>query len=123
MEFDDIARVVEQTSLCLRGGFYPEEADDVPALSGERPVGTVLLVGSVGPSMWRRFSIERLPGADPLDRWTRDVLTRISRQVGAEAVYPFQQPFIALPALADAGRTLSYVANLPVDSSKVWFEA
>lgn len=73
--------------LILRGGFHPESHDG--ALAGS---GTLLLIGNAGPAMWRAFERAGPSGPDPLDRWTRRVLSAVAARFGAAAIYPFDGP-------------------------------
>lgn len=58
---------------------------------------TLLLVGNAGPDMWRVFSAAPEYGSspdrpDPLDRWSRRVLTELAGRFGAEILFPFDGP-------------------------------
>ncbi len=56
---------------------------------------TLVLIGPDEPAFWDRFtdSPEYHDGAaDPMDRWSRRVLTDIATQVGGKAVFPFGGP-------------------------------
>lgn len=56
---------------------------------------TLALIGPDEPAFWDRFtdSPEYRDGeADPMDRWSRRVLTDIATQVEGEAVFPFGGP-------------------------------
>jgi hypothetical protein len=80
--------------LCL-GDFEPGPADNVPALSGQRPARHLCLIGSTGPSLWPalKTSIEFSDGnPDPLDRYTKRVLSDISSAFGCEVTFPFEGP-------------------------------
>ncbi|MEO9903814.1 ferredoxin [Nisaea sp.] len=85
-----IAVALERYGLLLRSGFHPE-VDEIK-LSGGESAGTVLLVGNAGPGMWREFSANRPAGANPLDRWSREVLDEVAGSFGAEAVLPSDGP-------------------------------
>jgi hypothetical protein len=90
-----VAAALGRHGLSLRGGFHPEAADGVPALADGRRPGTVLLVGTIGGSLWPALSIspEFADGAShPLDRWTRCVLDGIAAPLAATALFPFGGP-------------------------------
>jgi hypothetical protein len=87
---DRIAAALARHGLLLRGGFHPDAGETV--LAGGESAGTVLLVGNAGPGMWRAFSANRLAGADPLDRWSEEVLGVVAGSFGAEAVLPSDGP-------------------------------
>ena len=56
---------------------------------------TIVLVGPDEPAFWGVFtdSPEYNDGAaDPMDRWSRRVLSGIARDLGAEPVFPFDGP-------------------------------
>jgi hypothetical protein len=80
------------TGLFVRGAFHPRKDDGTPFA-----MGTIVLVGNAGPSMWRAFRA-RVPErrhadlADPLDAWVRGVIDDAAARLGAEAVFPFDGP-------------------------------
>jgi hypothetical protein len=59
-----------------------------------RSVGTLVLVGVVGGSCWQTFraAAEFRQAPDPLDRWSRRVVTGLATALGAEALFPFGGP-------------------------------
>ena len=89
---ETIAKALAPAGLMLRGGFAPEPADALPALSGRRAPRTVMLVGNAGPALWRAFAIspEAADGRPhPLNRWTRRQVDAATARVGGAALYPF----------------------------------
>ena len=81
--------------LHLRGGFHPVPDDDVPALANGGAVGTLVLVGNIGPSLWTAFAESSEAGdgaAHPLNRWTRRILDPIAAEIDAAPLYPFGGP-------------------------------
>ncbi len=96
-----IDAALQAHGLIARGGFYPEQADAVPALTDGRAVRSLVLVGNVGPEMWRAFSAspEFATGSDSLDRWTARILGAVAAEMGGEALFPFggppYRPFVA----------------------------
>lgn len=80
--------------FCL-GGFEPDAGHDVPPLPSGRPVHSLLLIGSTGPTIWPRLTqspeyTDRRP--DPLDRYTRRVLTGLADAHGFQPLFPFDGP-------------------------------
>ena len=80
----------------------------MPAIAGRTAQGMVLL-GNVGPEMWRAFSAgpEASDGhPDALDRWSRRVVDELARCLGGMALYPFggppYRPFIAWAKRAES---------------------
>lgn len=59
-----------------------------------RDVGTLVLVGVVGSSCWEAFQaaeeFQQIP--NPLDRWSRRVVTELAVELGGEALFPFGDP-------------------------------
>ncbi|MEO1470340.1 MAG: ferredoxin [Pseudomonadota bacterium] len=99
--------------LDVTGGFHPGPEDGVP---GAAAAGTLLMVGATGGGLWAAFSAapEHGDGApDPLDRWSRRVLSAVAEALGAEALFPFGGPpwlpFMRWAARAE-GATASPVA-------------
>lgn len=94
MTLDDLARTIRPTGLALRGGFHPVPEDGLPALPDGTPAATLLLLGLVGPGGWAAFraSPEARLASDPLDAWTRRVLSGLADRLGALALFPFEGP-------------------------------
>ena len=94
MDYASVCRAVEATGLTPRGGFHPEDGDGVPALADGRAPGTVVLVGVVGHSAWDAFrgSDESRAASNPLDRWSRRVVTALAAELGAAPLFPFGGP-------------------------------
>ena len=82
-----IRGALEPHGLILRGGFYPLQDAAVPP-----GTATLLLIGNAGPSMWRAFKAARPVGRDPLNHWTRQILSGIAESFSATAIYPFDGP-------------------------------
>ena len=89
-----VVDTVERTGLRLRGGFHPGPEDAVPALRTGAEPGTVLLVGNVGSSVWGPFAAAGIIGRSehPLDDWSREVVSGLARELGADPLFPFGGP-------------------------------
>ncbi|MCX2725106.1 hypothetical protein [Roseibium salinum] len=77
------------------GGFAVEGDSTVPRLSGGKAPGALFLIGSTGPSLWPHLtrSPEFRDGApDPLDRYTKRILSASAIDYGFEALFPFEGP-------------------------------
>ena len=97
MDFKIIEDALAGTGLIVRGGFHPiaEDRDEIPERT-ETPE-TIVLIGNAGAAMWRAFTTAtttraRAGDADPLDGWTREVLTEAAGRLGAKALFPFTGP-------------------------------
>ena len=91
---DTLSTALEPAALFLRGGFYPAESDEVPALPDGTEAGTVLLAGNVGGAMWAAFSTDG-PGPDPhnpLDSWLKPHILAAAEAVGGHAILPNEGP-------------------------------
>jgi NAD-dependent dihydropyrimidine dehydrogenase PreA subunit len=89
---EKIANSLVPAGLLLRGGFAPRPEDGLPAVSGGRPAGTLLLVGNAGSALWRAFAGSPEIGdgkPHPLNRWTRRLVDGAATGVGGRALYPF----------------------------------
>ncbi len=86
--FLEVARAVHALGMVLFGGFHPKPGDEVPNLDDDRPAATVLLVGNLGPRMWRHFADDRGDGDHPLDDWTRTRLDAVAHGLKARAIFP-----------------------------------
>jgi ferredoxin len=63
----------------------------------------VILIGNVGPDMFKRFARS---GAPTMDEWTKVVVDKLAEDLGAKALYPFDKPahpFLTWARLAGAG--------------------
>lgn len=90
--YDSLALELAAHGLLLRGGFHPTPADAIPVSAPGVPAATVLMIGNAGAAMWVAFETRRPPGANPLDRWTREIITPIAARLGARAIYPYDKP-------------------------------
>jgi hypothetical protein len=102
--FSEISEAIAPAGMICCGGFHPLPEDGI-----ESPAATVILIGNVGSAMWRVFAasvFERESGANRLDRWTRDVLTKAARRLNARVLFPFDgppfHPFMRWAARAEA---------------------
>jgi hypothetical protein len=90
--FAEISKAVAPFGMICCAGFYPLPEDGIEPLAG-----TVVLVGNAGPAMWRAFAASVPEGArsrdhDPLDVWTRDMLTPVALRLEARVLFPFEGP-------------------------------
>jgi hypothetical protein len=88
----EVEAALRARGLAPRGAFHPAASDGVSALSGGRPVGTLVLAGNVGTSLWARFASERRAEPEPLDRWSARVLGEIAARFDAAVVLPGDGP-------------------------------
>lgn len=68
----------------------------IPNLSDGSAPKSLILVGNAGPLFWERFQDERpdkdAPISNPMDVWTRSILTPIAKKMAMEVVFPFEGP-------------------------------
>jgi hypothetical protein len=93
VSYADVATAVRPTGMIARGGFHPEPDDGIDPLPDGRAVRTIVLIGNVGRAMWPVFRGQEPAGDDPLDSWTRQVLTPIADELGASFVHPSDYPY------------------------------
>ena len=89
MTYDKISRRIEDAALTILGGFAPRADDGAP--EGCR---TLLLLGP-GPDFWPRItrSAEFQDAApDPIDRWSRRVISGLAGEFDATPIFPFGGP-------------------------------
>ncbi len=94
---DQIAAALEPYGLVQRGGFVFDDNNAPSPLIQGLHFRSVVLVGHFGSSIWPHFSRwwQDHPGSqDPLDRWSKDVLTSVAARFGAIAVFPSDQPYL-----------------------------
>lgn len=93
-----VAAALAGGGLILRGGFNFADGEERPEGAGGRPARAVLLVGNGGAAYWRHFSgwrghqPETLP--QPLDTWSREVISTAAQLVGARVAMPNDRPFL-----------------------------
>ena len=92
--YDTVEAAVERAGLRVRGGFHPEPEDGVPRLRSGAEASTLILVGNVGSSLWEIFAAAGFIGRSehPLDDWSRETVTGLAHELGAEAFFPFGGP-------------------------------
>lgn len=90
----ELARAVEETGFCLRGGFKLDGAQRQVLPANCASAVSVVLIGNAGPAMWDRFAPPPHQIPDPLDSWTRAKLTNVAERFGAAALFPFQRPYL-----------------------------
>ncbi|MDJ0868614.1 MAG: hypothetical protein QNK03_21070 [Myxococcota bacterium] len=92
MQLREIEGSLVRRSLTLLGAFHPEPGDAVPPLEDGRPAGTLVLVGNVGPAMWRAFTREQPAGPDPLDTWAEARLREVAAPADGRVLMPRDEP-------------------------------
>ena len=92
--FDSVAVSAERIGLAVRGGFHPGPEDGVPRLRSGAEAATLVLVGNIGSSVWEPFAVAGFIGRTehPLDNWSREVVSALARDLGAEPLFPFGGP-------------------------------
>ena len=99
-DLEELRAALGAEGLLYRGGFHPDPEDNAPP-----DAATLILVGNAGPDMWHAFERSRRLGADPLNDWTRRVLSGIADRFAATAIFPFDgppyAPFFAWARLAE----------------------
>lgn len=95
MDINSIRAETESAGLAFRGAFHPMADDDPPHLFDGKVAETLLLVGFAGRRGWPSFagSDEARDGRpDPLDRWSRRIVSGLAASVGATPFFPFGGP-------------------------------
>lgn len=81
--------------LCLRGWVFPL-GEIAPRLSEGEAAAAVGLIGHLGGDFWPIFEAWRDQHpevANPLDNWSKAVVTPLARSAGGEAVFPSDRPW------------------------------
>jgi len=103
---DVLRRDLSRVGMIVRGGF-PVTAESAAADGLPETARAVILIGNAGPAMGEVFAADRSDGGpNPLDRWTRRVVTPIAERMEATPLFPFEgppyYPFVAWAKRADA---------------------
>ena len=91
MTLDELRIAIAAQGLAWRGAFHPGAAD----LPVGAEIGTLVLVGFTGRENWPFFasSPEAADGkANPLNRWSRRIVSAVAARFGATAIFPFDGP-------------------------------
>lgn len=94
-EFRALEVALAETGLCPRGWLFPQK-DTAPGLASGDAVSAICLVGHVGGGYWRVFEAWRKNHSgirDPLDAWSKAVITPLATAAGGEAVFPSDTPW------------------------------
>ncbi|MBV0913113.1 ferredoxin [Anianabacter salinae] len=84
----EIDAAASEWSLSVLGALHAEPKDGVDG-------ATIVLLGPREPGFWDRFTGSDEYGdglPDPLDRWSRRVVTALADRIGARAEFPFGGP-------------------------------
>lgn len=95
---DTIRAALQPHGLFLRGVVNFAEGEASPILPGGGRAASVALIGNVGSSIWPHFRAwqDEAPdrgGGDPLDAWSKAVITPIAAAWGAAAYFPSDPPW------------------------------
>ena len=82
-----VEAALEGSGMICLGGFHPRRGDGVPGGGA-----TMMLIGNAGPPMWEAFAAARVEEPDPMDSWTRRVLTPAAADLEARVMFPFDGP-------------------------------
>ena len=111
--FSELDGYLNELGMAVLGGFYlrPEEAAQFTRSSG---AVAGLVVSSHGRSMWQVFQkssfyADQLP--NPLDRWTKSVLEKLSLKTRTELALPFDRPF---PPIQEWTKRATGISNSPL---------
>ena len=96
MTYWDIGIRAAEDHLEIFGAFVPSDTDLAPA-----DCKTLVLFGPKEPGFWARFTADAEFNdgePDPIDRWSKRVITKMAQDISGEALFPFggppYQPFI-----------------------------
>ena len=95
MDYSRIEAALGRLGLLAFGGFHPSHEDGVPPMPDGRAAASLVMLGNAGAGMWPHCAgaPEFADGRpDPLDRWSRRVLTQAAGVLGAMALFPFGGP-------------------------------
>ncbi|NLR96406.1 4Fe-4S dicluster domain-containing protein [Rhizobium sp. P38BS-XIX] len=81
----------------VRGSLHFDDGDG-PQLDDGLPARSVVLLGNIGGSIWRPFSLwrqlpENIGRRDPLDDWSKAIIRPVAAEFGATAYFPSDPPW------------------------------
>lgn len=106
--FADIAAALSGSGLIPRGAAVLDAAD-APRLASGAPAVVAMLIGHGGGAFFSRFQAWHAdnPGvADPLDTWSKAVISPAAHALGGEAVFPSDPPYLPFQRWAMAAEGL-----------------
>lgn len=84
--------------LISRGCFNFRTGEDAPVAPSGNPAKSLMLVGQAGAANWPHFQswlADQHPKPDnPLDTWSRTVISAIAENYSARAVFPSDKPWL-----------------------------
>lgn len=89
MNLEELRQATSRIGLEILGAFHPGIDDDLEGIE------TLLLLGPQEPGFWALFtaSSEYRDGQpDPLDRWSRRMITALAGDIGGASYFPFDGP-------------------------------
>jgi hypothetical protein len=94
MNYAKLSELVEGSGLIVRGGFRVDAQDCVPPDANGAAAASLIMLGNAGPQMWQVFSAsaEAQLADDPLNHWSKRIITSIAGEFGANALFPFSGP-------------------------------
>lgn len=105
-----VLTAIRRAGFTPLGWFAPGTGDRTPP-----DARFLILIGNAGPDMFRRFMRENRPEAS-LDSWTREVVSVLAADLGADAVYPFDidppWPFLSWARRGGAGHVSPLGLNI-----------
>jgi len=94
MLLDNVNSALATSGLASRGAFHPDPDDGVPPIGAGTPVRTLVLAGNAGRGMWASFSSDSDATGEPLDEWSKQILTDLAAKLDAVAFFPFSRPYL-----------------------------
>lgn len=95
---EQAAAALAPCGLILRGGFNFADDELRPSGVNGTPARSVLLVGNGGADYWQHFLQWRADQPDdiqnPLDDWSRHVISEAATAIGARVAMPNDKPFM-----------------------------
>ena len=112
MNLAQIDNAVQGCGLIQSGAFHPKAGEDW---------GTLVLL-SPAPDFWTRFQTapEATNDVDPIDNWSKRVITELANRLGATPVFPFGGPPYApfLDYAKQSGRAFSSPVGMLVHDTQ-----
>lgn len=126
--YDEIARYLAPNGLLPRGGFAvgSNMGNSIDLLNRCPNAKTVILVGHGGGGHWQHFTSwqerQDLQLENPLDAWSDTVVSSVARELQADAVFPWQKPYLPFQqwAIRAEGLKTSPVGVLMHPEYGVW---
>ncbi|MCQ2003865.1 ferredoxin [Rhizobium sp. NRK18] len=95
---DSVRAALQPHGVFVRGTVNFDDEETAPRLADGGAARSVILIGNIGGSLWSHFDSWRntqldCGGGDPLDAWSKEVISPVAIALGGTAYFPSDPPW------------------------------